>query len=181
MAYHQYKCKKCECEFELEIGLIDGQYILRVPFTEEEEEEMWAKGIDPRFEETELTLKELPMSPPCMQCDSNETEKLMPEFNGWCKGNCFTNRERERKFYEKGMPKDQALNFYKESIQASKERIATGGVHYKEIVPDMDHMRKHGVAKKLNDKQVANKREYLKKANTKLAEIAKVLPKEPIK
>jgi hypothetical protein len=181
MAYHQYKCKKCEHEFELSIGLVDGKYILYVPFTEEEEEELWAQGKDPRFEETELPLKELPESPPCTNCDSEETEKLMSEFNGWCKGNCFTNRERERKFYEKGMDKQRANEFYKQSMEASQQRMMTGKEHYKQVVPDMKHMMDKGVAKRTPDDKVAAKRDYIKRVNVKLGEISGKLPKETIK
>lgn len=168
MSYHQYYCDKCEKQFELNIGLVEGKYILFLPFTKEEEEKLWAEGKDPRFLEKEVKLKELPMSPPCSFCGSNKTSKLIPEFDGWMKGNCFTNRQRERKFHEYGMNKRQAENFYKESMQASKERIATMGEVYKEVVPDMNHMRNTGKVKKLNDKDSAAKRERLKKVNVEL-------------
>ena len=168
MSYHQYYCGECEQQFELNIGLVEGKYILFLPFTKEEEEKLWAEGKDPRFLEKEVRLKELPMSPPCSHCGSDETSKLIPEFDGWTKGNCFVNRERERKFHMSGMNKKQAENFYKESMQASKERMATMSDVYKKVDPDMAHMRKHGVVKKLNDQDRAKKRENLKKVNIEL-------------
>lgn len=189
MTKHIYKCKKCECEFELNITLDKDKYILCIPptfsFTNEEEEALWASGIDPRddprLKDTEIPLKELPESPPCTNCDSDETEKLIPNFNGWCKGNCFTNRERERKFYEKGMDKQQATEFYKQSMEASQQRMMTGKEHYKQVVPDMKHMMDKGVAKRTPDDKVAAKRDYIKRVNVKLGEISGKLPKETIK
>jgi len=168
MSYHQYYCDKCEKQFELNIGLVEGKYILFLPFTKEEEEKLWAEGKDPRFLEKEVKLKDLPMSPPCSFCGSSKTSKLIPEFDGWMKGNCFTNRERERKFHMKGLNRKQAENFYKESIEASKERISTMGEVYKKVDPDIDHLRNTGQIKKINDKQRAEKIENLKKANIEL-------------
>jgi len=177
MAYHQYNCKKCKKDFELNIGLIEGTYILFIPPTPEEEEEFWANNKDPRDHWLEIPLKDLPDSPPCSYCGSKRTQKLMSDtVDGWCKGNCFTNRERERKFHEKGMGKKQAENFYKESIQASWERRETMGEVYKKVVPDIDHLRKHGVIKKANDKRVAVKKEYIRNANIKLHDMAKIDP-----
>lgn len=168
MSYHQYYCDKCEKQFELNIGLVEGKYILFLPFTKEEEEKLWAEGKDPRFLEKEVKLKDLPMSPPCSLCGSNKTSKLIPEFDGWMKGNCFTNRERERRFHENGLNKRQAENFYKESMQASKERVATMGEVYKKVDPDIGHLRNTGQIKKLNDKQRSEKIENLKKTNIEL-------------
>lgn len=168
MSYHQYYCEKCEEQFELNIGLVEGKYILFLPFTKEEEEKLWAEGKDPRFLEKEVKLKDLPMSPPCSHCGSNKTSKIIPEFEGWMKGNCFTNRQRERRFHEYGMNKKQAENFYKESMQASKERISSMREVYKDVVPDMNHMRKTERVKKLSDKDSAAKKERLKKVNIEL-------------
>lgn len=162
MSYHQYYCGECEQQFELNIGLVEGKYILFLPFTKEEEEKLWAEGKDPRFLEKEVRLKDLPMSPPCSHCGSDETTKIIPEFEGWTKGNCFVNRERERKFYLNGMNKKQAESFYKESMQASKERIATMGDVYKRVEPNLPELQKMGKAKKLNDKETAEKREKSK-------------------
>lgn len=168
MSYHQYYCGECEQQFELNIGLVEGKYILFLPFTKEEEEKLWAEGKDPRFLEKEVRLKDLPMSPPCSHCGSDETSKLIPEFDGWTKGNCFVNRERERKFHLSGMNKKQAENFYKESMQASKDRMADMGQVYKKVVPDMEYMRNNGKVKKLNDKDRAAKKERLEKVNIEL-------------
>jgi hypothetical protein len=173
MSYHQYYCDKCEKQFELNIGLVEGKYILFLPFTKEEEEKLWAEGKDPRFLEKEVRLKELPMSPPCSYCGSKKTWKIIPEFDGWMKGNCFANRERERKFHEHGMNKKQAENFYKESMQASKERISTMKEVYKEVVANPVELSKMGKARKLTDKESAQKRENAKKIG---AELSKRLP-----
>lgn len=173
MSYHQYYCEKCEEQFELNIGLVEGKYILFLPFTKEEEEKLWAEGKDPRFLEKEVRLKELPMTPPCSKCGCSKTWKIIPEFEGWMKGNSFNNRQRERKFHEYGMNKKQAENFYKESMQASKERIATMGEVYKRVDPNPTELAAMGRAKKLNDKETAAKKETAKKVN---AELVKRLP-----
>lgn len=176
MSYHQYYCDKCEKQFELNIGLVEGKYILFLPFTKEEEEKLWEEGKDPRFLEKEVKLKDLPMSPPCSLCGSNKTSKLIPEFDGWMKGNSFTNRQRERKFHEHGLNKRQAENFYKESMQASRERIDTMGEVYKKVAPNPEELSKMGRARKLNDKEVTAKEETAKKVNSEL--VKRVPPKK---
>jgi hypothetical protein len=98
----------------------------------------------------------------------------MPKNLGaWCKGVCFTNIERERKFYQKGMDKQQATEFYKNSMQASKERIAEGRQHYKKVDMDVNHYAKHGMVKPTKNK--AKKIEAIHKLN---AELVKPLDKK---
>ena len=174
MSLHQYYCYDCESEFELNIGLIEGNYILYVWPTEKEYKEIWDRGDDPRDFIKEYPLgKELPMHPPCPLCasESCDTDKLVHDTNGYVKGNCFTNRERERRFYEKGMDKQQATEFYKESMRASKERINSGHQHYKQVAPDLDVLRKNGKIKKVNDKKKAERIESIKKMNQHLTKL----------
>jgi hypothetical protein len=73
-------------------------------------------------------------------------------------------KERQR-YAMDGMDKKQAETFYKEAIQASKERMETGNQHYKKIVPDYEVLRARGEVRKLNDQETANKIETLKRAN----------------
>lgn len=131
---------------------------------------------DPRFHTKEVEYgKELPEKLKCSKCNKKTSLLTFSDASapvGIVKGNCFTNRERERKFYENGMDKQQAERFYKESIEASKERVNKGGEsHYKRVDPDLEFMRKNGLVKKNTDAEKALKKENLKKINARIQEI----------
>lgn len=176
MAFHQYLCNDCNTEFELQIGLFEGKYILYIHPSIEEEKALWDAGKDPRDSIIEIPLPGLPENPPCTNCGSENTGKLMHETGGWVKGICFTNKERERKFYEKGMDKQQATEFYKQSMEASKERMQTGGTHYKQVVPDMNYMRKTGQVKKVSDKKKKERIDNIAKMNQHIHKAAGIDP-----
>tara|TARA_R110002094_G_scaffold107519_1_gene105797 strand:+ start:1111 stop:1719 length:609 start_codon:yes stop_codon:yes gene_type:complete len=76
-------------------------------------------------------------------------------------------RERQR-YAMDGMDKKQAEQFYKESIEASKERVKSGDQHYKKIVPHYETLEKEGIVKRNNDQETANKIETLKRANQQI-------------
>lgn len=173
MSLHQYHCSSCESDFELNIGLLEGQYFIQFEPDEKEEQELIAQDKDPRDYWVEIPVDDIPLNPPCIYCQSLETYKIINEFNGWCKGVCFTNIERERKFYQKGMDRKQATEFYKDSMQASKERMSQGKQHYKKVDMDVNHYAKHGMVKPTKNK--AKKVEAIHKLN---AELVKPLDKK---
>lgn len=180
MSIHNYYCDKCEIVCELELNPVevnakgfmnrDAGYYTKIMVSSLSEEEIKAlpEDKDPRDYEkfVEIKYKSVPDSIKCFQC--NKKAGLMVEqFEGWCKGNCFTNRERERKFYQNGMNKFQAERFYKESIDASNERHGTMKEVYKKVSPDMEHYAKHGLAKPCKDPGV--KAEKLKRINAEIS------------
>lgn len=171
MSYHQYYCEKCDSEVEIKIYSLDGEWILVEELTEEEIAKL-PEGEDPRFHDKETKLKDVPSTVKCPSC-SSKCKKIIHEVEGWVKGNCFTNRERERKFHEYGMDKKRAETFYQESMQASKERMMTGGEVYKKVAPDMNYMRASGKVKKLSDKESSEKKQNLEKINVELSKQVK--------
>lgn len=129
---------------------------------------------DPRFHEKEVEYgKELPEKLKCSKCKKKTSILTFDSAdapNMIAKGNTAVNRQRERDFHQYGMNKQQAENFYKESIEASKERIKSGGVHYKPVDPDINYLRSEGKVTRVKDGDVSKNKEYLKKANVKLTE-----------
>lgn len=187
MSLHSYSCSSCGETADLNIEAVETDvkgyvnhklgyscsYSFLVSSLSEKEIKRLKDWEDPRdFEKYEtiyFTLDgDIPLKVPCIFCEDGVLEKKIPNINGWTKGNCFTNRERERQFYQHGLNKKEAERFYKESIEASKERMSTMGDVYKRVDPDIDHLRKTGQIKKINDKKKAEKIENLKKINIEL-------------
>lgn len=74
-------------------------------------------------------------------------------------------RRKVQDYEIKGMNKDQAENFYKTSIEGSKQRIegTGGGTHYKPMVPDMDYMIAAGNARPISDAEIKNRDDSARK------------------
>lgn len=196
MSFHQYKCNKCEKNLDIVATPIDQNikgyvdtkkgyecgYSVLVSSLSEEEIKNLKDWQDPRdFEVYETTIisasGDIPVTFKCPECKKGVMEKIIGEnLSGYVKGLCFTNLERERKFYQKGMDKQQAENFYKESIAASKERIDSGKEHYKQVVPDLDHMRKTGQIKKVSDKKKKERMDNIKRMNQHIHKSAGIDP-----
>ena len=88
----------------------------------------------------------------CPECG----EQMVQHFSILVKKDESQVRRKVQKFMRDGMDKDQAHAYYNSSIEGSKKRIeGTGGAsHYKSVVPDMDYMVKHGIAKPMSDTEV---------------------------
>jgi hypothetical protein len=184
MPFHNYYCKNCDKEFSLLISAAETNIKGYVNFDKGYEVSYLVSSLTPeqakklpdheRPEDYDkwkvVRYKDIPENPKCPECFKSKTSKLITNFSGYVKGNCFTNRERERKFYEKGLDKQQANTFYNESIEASKERIKSGGVHYKKVDFDMEFFAKKGLAKKTDN--MTKKIDNLKKYNAELVKIA---------
>jgi len=80
-------------------------------------------------------------------------------------------RRRDRNIRENGMDKSMAENFYKESCEASKQRMATGYEHYKQVLPDVKQHIKQGIARVNNDQQKKETIDAWKKVGGKVQEI----------
>lgn len=141
-----FQCKKCESIFEDRFYYLDGEC-----YHSDTDKKI---GQDP------------PESWPCPDCNSESTERLLfdptrdPEDRMAAvhiKGITGKILRREEKLRNEGMDKELAHQFYKDSIQASKERMSTMGEVYKKVDCDFDTMVKTGQAKKISDKQKAEK------------------------
>jgi putative FmdB family regulatory protein len=77
-------------------------------------------------------------------------------------GKVGTSKRELEVFRRDGMPKEMAEEFYKLSIQASKERMAENG-HYKEVVPNVKQQLKDGLVRANDDKKKAETIEKYKK------------------
>ena len=72
------------------------------------------------------------------------------------------------------MDKRQAEQYYKESCEASKERVKSGGQHYKRVNPNYEVLAKQGLAKKVDSGQATKNRENLKRFNADLTRGGKI-------
>ena len=110
-----------------------------------------------------------PRKKQCPECG----EQMVQNFSILVKKDESQIRRKVQRFNHYGMDKDQAEAFYKTSIDRSKRAIdgVGGASHYTPMVPDMDYMVKHGIAKPADTSEVAKQQ----KAVT--AEVAKVVEK----
>lgn len=93
-----------------------------------------------------------PRKKKCPECG----EQMVQHFNLLVKKDEAQLNRMVQRYTHYGMNKDQAHQFYESSIDRSKRTIeGTGGAsHYKAVVPDMDYMVKHGIAKPMSDTEV---------------------------
>lgn len=173
---YNYECTNCKTAEYRKIYQDEMIWKEDFPMSEEEAKKL-PEWDDPRFHEKVVSYgKKFPEKLKCNSCGKKTANIVYDIPEGFTKGNCFINRERERKFHENGMSKEQATEFYKNSIEASKERIQSAGVHYKQVVPDMKHFEKHGMAKRTSEDKKQIKRKYLHDANVKLTKEGKIDP-----
>jgi len=80
--------------------------------------------------------------------------------------NSYKSLKERQRYAREGMDKKQAEQFLKESCEASKDRVKSGGQHYKRVVPDYEAMHRQGKVRRLNDQERADKIESLKRTNS---------------
>lgn len=136
------------------------------------------KGDDPRDFEVWKVVNygdDLPEKVKCNKCKKKKAKFTPPDVPKIKNGrNSYAAMRERRRFATEGMDKKQAEQFYKEAVQASKERMETGGQHYKKIVPHYETLRKEGKVRKLNDQERADKIELLKRANQQITKDGKI-------
>ena len=129
----------------------------------------FAKGDDPRTLEVWEVVNYGDGIPDKVKCNKCKKKKAMfspPDLPNIKSGRNSYAAKRERQRYAKdGMDKKQAEQFYKESVEASKERVKSGGQHYKKVVPNYEVLRKQGQVRRLNDQERADKIQNLKRTN----------------
>jgi hypothetical protein len=79
--------------------------------------------------------------------------------------NSYKSLKERMRYAHEGMDKKQAEKFYKESCEASKDRVKSGDQHYKRVVPNFKVLEQEGLAKRVSDEQSLKNRENLKQAN----------------
>ena len=91
-------------------------------------------------------------------------------------GGWFTNIARDEKLWKEGMDKDTAHEWYNSNIENTKDRISTGGQHYKTVRANHKWLEKHGQAKKLTDRQAKKRIKNAEKSARRAFDKAKLDP-----
>jgi len=94
-----------------------------------------------------------PRKKQCPECG----DQMVQHFSVLVKKDESQIRRKVERYMRDGMDKEQAHSFYNTSIERSNRAIegVGGASHYKAVDPDMDHLVKTGVAKKMTDQEVA--------------------------
>lgn len=186
---HQYTCDNCNSLIEMEfipndinargeVNLSGGYYckFLVSSLSEEQIKEL-PEHLDPRDYELYETIKykNIPSKIRC-ECNKFAYQIVTHDFNGFVKGDCHTNRKRTKDYYYKGLDKEQAHQFYQESIKLSKEAMATGHRAYKKVDPHLPSLLKEGKIRKTTDKERLERINTLHNANVELAKRAGINP-----
>jgi hypothetical protein len=87
---------------------------------------------------------------PCCGAETGKRASIMYFSVGESRNSYRSLKERMRYAHE-GMDKKQAEKFYKESIDATRERVKTGDQHYKKVVPNYQVLEKEGVVRRRKD------------------------------
>lgn len=115
-----------------------------------------------------------------------------PECNVWCPRvftvpairflgtGFYTNRSRAEKFNRDGFDRVQAEEFYKSSIEHSKERVKTGYQHYSKITPNIENMTKSGMIKKVDSEKAEVKKQKMREMTIESHKKAGLDPTKPI-
>ena len=173
MPFYKFYCESCDSEETRKVYIEDKIFkeSILVKSLSEEEVKKLPPHEDPRdYKEYETVV--YGESPPeeieCSNCKETafRADEGIPSYKHG--RNSYEAMKERRRFAHEGMDKKQAETFYKESIEASKERIKTGHQHYKKVVPNYKVLEKQGIVKRNTSDQVARKRQYLKDANIKL-------------
>lgn len=80
-------------------------------------------------------------------CCKKETEKRVSiyYFSVGEGRNSYRSLKERQRYAREGMDKEQAEQFLKESCEASKDRVKSGGQHYKKVVPDFKALEQQGL------------------------------------
>ena len=169
MPYYNYYCLECEKEELRHIPIVDGIFTEQVLVSSlsQEESDALPDWDDPRDYEAykEVTYGEEP--PDVVECScGSKADRLVsgPPDIKHGRNSYHSMRERQR-YAREGMDKKQADTFYKESMEATKERVKSGHQHYKKVVPNYRVLAEQCQVRKLNDQETANKIQHLKNTN----------------
>tara|TARA_Y100001938_G_scaffold126710_1_gene178894 strand:- start:1706 stop:2263 length:558 start_codon:yes stop_codon:yes gene_type:complete len=172
MPYYNYYCEGCDAEELRHIPMVNGiftEQVLVSSLTEEEVESL-PDWDDPRDYEVYEEVEYGDEPPEKVKCSCGSiADRIVSNAPSVKHGlNSYHSLKERRRYAKEGMDKKQAETFYKESIEATKDRVKTGHQHYKKVVPNYEVLAKHGYARKLNDQERANKIQNLKNVNRAL-------------
>jgi len=160
MPYYNYYCTECDTEELRHIPLVDDVFTEHVLVSSLSQEEIDAlpDWDDPRDYEVYEEVKYGDMPPNSVKCNNcgDVADRLVDGAPTIKHGRNSYHAKKERmRFATEGMDKKAAEKFYKESVEATKERIKTGDQHYKKVVPNFEVLEKQGLVKrrKQNDAQ----------------------------
>lgn len=91
--------------------------------------------------------------------------------------NSFAAKKERQRFAMDGMDKKQAEQFYREAVEASKERVKSNdrvSEHYKKVVPNYENLHAQGHVKRLTSQESEVKIKYLKDANVSLSKEGRI-------
>ena len=172
MPYYNYYCVECEKEDLRHIPMVDGIFTEQVLVSSLSQEEIDAlpDWDDPRDYEVYEEVEYGEMPPDDVKCScGGVAERLVggaPDIKHG-RNSYHSMKERRRYAYE-GMDKKQAEKFYKESIEASKERVKSGHQHYKKVVPNFKVLEQQGKVKRRTKQDHTDMAQHLKNTNRAL-------------
>jgi len=169
MPYYNYYCSECDKEELRHIPMVDGVFTEQVLVSSLSQEEIDAlpDWDDPRDYEAYKEVEYGDMPPNDVDCSCGSiAERLVTGPPDIKHGRNSHHAMKERRRYAReGMDKQQAQTFYKESMEATKERVKSGGQHYKKVVPNYKVLAEQGQVRRLNDQERADKIQNLKNTN----------------
>jgi len=173
MPYYNYYCTECDTEELRHIPLVDDVFTEQVLVSSLSQEEVDAlpDWDDPRDYEVYEEIKYGDTPPNTVKCNNcgDVADRLVADAPSIKHGrNSYHAMKERHRFHTQGMDKKQAEKFYKESVEASKERVKSGTEHYKRVVPNYKVLAEQGQARKLNDQERADKIQNLKNVNISL-------------
>ena len=94
--------------------------------------------------------------------------------DGW-----YVTDARKEKFLKEGYDKENAEEFYSESIKSSKKRMKSGGQHYTSVKPNYEWMEKEGLVKKVSEAEGKRKMKRARKLTQETYEKTGTKPERP--
>ena len=169
MPYYNYYCVECEKEDLRHIPMVDGIFTEQVLVSSLSQGEIDAlpDWDDPRDYEVYEEVEYGDMPPDDVKCSCGGiAERLVTDAPDIKHGrNSYHSMKERRRYAIEGMDKKQAEKFYKESCEASKERVKTGDQHYKQVVPNFKVLEKQGVVKRRTKQDHTEMAQRLKENN----------------
>ena len=169
MPYYNYYCLECEKEELRHIPIVDGTYTEQVLVSSlnQEEADALPDWDDPRDYEVYEEVEYGDMPPDVVKCScGSNADRLVTGAPDIKHGlNSYHAKKERMRYAIQGMDKKQAEKFYKESCEASKERMKTGDQHYKQVVPNFKVLEKQGVVKRRTKQDHTEMAQRLKENN----------------
>tara|TARA_R100000231_G_scaffold136020_1_gene110968 strand:- start:335 stop:892 length:558 start_codon:yes stop_codon:yes gene_type:complete len=169
MPYYNYYCEGCDEEELRHIPMVDGVFTEQVLVSSLNQDEIddLPDWDDPRDYEVYEEVEYGDQPPESVKCScgsiANRIVTGLPSVKHGLNSH-HSLKERRRYAYE-GMDKKQAETFYKESIEATKNRVKTGDQHYKQVVPNFKVLEQQGLVKRRTQGDTQQQAQNLKDIN----------------